>query len=145
MSKIKTFRGLMANNTQVAINLHTITGRTGYRIKKFELMPNEPGVKAHVSIVKVYALRQTTNTDDVNFGETDLLAAGVANSNDNAHIYPMYESIIYEETIVNQDIFVTHKNAGSPTESCNYYLELEQITLDSDETAVATLKNIKNR
>lgn len=135
----------MANDTQVVINLHTNTGRTGYRIKKFELMPNEPGVKAHVSIVKVYALTQTANTDEINFSETDLLAAAVANSNDNAHIYPLWESIIYEETIVNQDIFVTHKNAGATTELCNYYLELEQVELSSSETAVTTLKNIKNR
>ena len=40
---IKTFRGLMAADTQDTIVLHTNTGSTGYRIVKFQIMGNTPG------------------------------------------------------------------------------------------------------
>ena len=35
---IKSFRGLLKNGTQDTVVLHTNTGSTGYRIKKFQIM-----------------------------------------------------------------------------------------------------------
>ena len=43
----------------------------------------------------------------------------------------------------NQDIYVTMKDS-STGESCNYYIELEQMKLNLDEQTVATLKDIRN-
>ena len=44
----------------------------------------------------------------------------------------------------NQDIFVTCDTGSTSGESCNYYIELEQIKLDLNENTVATLKDIRN-
>ena len=41
---IKSYRGLMADGATLRINLRTNDGKTGYRIKKFEAIPNAPGV-----------------------------------------------------------------------------------------------------
>ena len=61
-----------------------------------------------------------------------------------AEANPEDRSIIFDKEIINQDIFITAA-VSSSADPTNYYLELEQIKLDSNETAVATLKNIKNR
>ena len=44
---IKTFRGLLADGGQDTIVLHTNDGSTGYRIVKFQLMPDAPGTVEH--------------------------------------------------------------------------------------------------
>ena len=49
---------------------------------------------------------------------------------------------IFDNTIVNQDIYITHSDIVGTT-PCNYYLELEQVKLDLNENTVATLKDIR--
>ena len=52
------------------------------------------------------------------------------------------ESIIFDNEIFNQDIYITCKDSdGQP---CNYYLELEQIQLDDVQATTAILKNFRN-
>ena len=140
---IKTFRGLLTDGSQETINLHTITGKTGYRIVKLQIIAERPGHTNVENLFKVWSAEQTAAPDEyVNFGDMTLLAvAYYANHSSNK---VDTSTIIFDNIIFNQDIFITHKDIDSG-EACNYHIELEQIKLDSNETAVATLKNIKNR
>ena len=140
---IKTFRGLMTDASQDTIHLKTLTGRMGYRISKLQVFPNSPGTLEYEGVVKIFKTDQTgAIVGTVDFSDTTLLGVGYyAWSNSKAHS-PLIS--VFDIEIFNQDIFVTYK-ANTGTASMNYYLELEQIKLDSNETAVATLKNIKNR
>ena len=49
---IKSFKGLLADQTQEIIRLGTNNGMTGYRIVKLQSIPNEPHNKTQESIVK---------------------------------------------------------------------------------------------
>ena len=144
MSKIKTFRGLINDNTQETINLHTIDGKTGYKIVNFSLMAIDPIGNNQESVVKIFSVAQTATTSLIDFSDSTLLAAGYL-ENDNSGSTPTFNdaAIVFGDTVFNQDIYLTHVEQGA--DAVNYYLELEQVSLDSNETAVATLKNIKNR
>ena len=65
---IKTFRGLMADGDQDTIVLHNNDGSTGYRIKKFELMPSEPGTQDYESVVQIFKSLQTTVVATIEVG-----------------------------------------------------------------------------
>tara|TARA_Y100000401_G_scaffold69067_1_gene55306 strand:+ start:172 stop:609 length:438 start_codon:yes stop_codon:yes gene_type:complete len=141
MSKIKSFRGKMSDNTIDIISLHTNTGSTGYKITKFQLMgPN--GNSMIESVVKVYSIPQTTATTDIDFGDNTMLAAGTI-VNTNSNVYNPDPIIIFDNMTFNQDIYVTLKGHDHLTD-VNYHIELEQIKLDLTENTVATLKDIRN-
>ena len=52
---IKTFRGLITDNTQDTVSLHTNDGSTGYRIKKFQVV-HENEADDLSATVKIYSL-----------------------------------------------------------------------------------------
>ena len=141
---IKTFRGLMADDAIDTVSLHTNDGSMGYRIVKFEIIPNEPFGKDQESVVKIYKTPQTTADDNIDFSDQTLLAVAIVTNDDTPgtrFMLPM--EIIFDREIVNQDIYITHKDNDN-SESCNYYIELEQVKLDLTENTVATLKDIRN-
>jgi len=138
---IKSFRGLMKDNTQDTIVLHTNTGSTGYRITKFQIIGPDSNENIE-STVKVYKIQQTTIDDKIDFSDNTLLAAATM-SGTTSSANTAAQVIIFDGEIFNQDIFVTLKGE-SYTSDMNYYLELEQIKLDLSENTVATLKDIRN-
>ena len=142
MSKIKSFRGLIAQDGIDTIVLHTNTGSTGYKVKKFELIPNNPSTETPESVVKIYKIPQTAATSEIDFSDNTMLAAGFY-SGENTPNYPQDVVVIFDNEIFNQDIYITHKN-DSEAKAMNYYIELEQIKLDLSENTVATLKDIRN-
>ena len=139
---IKTFRGLIADDTQDTIVLHTNNGSTGYRIVKLELISPAPGVSNGECVVKVFSTSQTTIDATIDFSVQTLLAAGYYQSEPSS--YSDYLNIIFDNIIFNQDIYVTNKDAEGNSTAMNYYIELEQIKLDLNENTVATLKDIRN-
>jgi len=140
---IKTFRGLMADETQDTIVLHTNDGSTGYRIVKLDIIGKEPGAKDQEAVVKIYKVSQSTIDGVVDFSDNTLLGVAYWSINAGAYIVGP-AAVIFENEIFNQDIYVTHKDIMTG-ESCNYYLELEQVKLDLSESTVATLKDIRNK
>ena len=139
---IKSFRGLMTDNTVDTVSLHTNDGSVGYRIKKFRIIPGTPGAASLESVVKIYSTPQASADSDVDFSDQTLLAVAYYQENDATH-YPSSLDIIFDNMTFNQDIYITHADrAGSAT--CNYYIELEQIKLDLNQNTVATLKDIRN-
>ena len=138
---IKSFRGSIADGAQQIIHLRTNDGKTGYKVKKFQLLPIDSNETVEMS-VKIYSHEQTTVTEDINFSDNTLIAAGIVHANaDRDFISP--DTVIFDTMIFNQDIFITAK-AGSSARNVNYYLELEQVTLNDNETTMATLQSIRS-
>ena len=141
---IKTFRGRMVNDTQDTIVLHTNDGSMGYRVRKMEMLPTHAS-KDIEGVIKIYSVESsnvTTPTTDINFSDNELIAAAVV-TGAHSHEIAWYSSVIFDHMIFNQDIYVTWK-CNDKIEDINYYIELEQVKLDLNESTVATLKNIRN-
>jgi len=138
---VKTFRGLLVDGGQERIRLQTINGKVGYRIVKFEAMPEKPGLVASESVLQIFT-KEVTATGEVDFSNQDLLGAVYVNNATGGHQYPSQSSIIFDNEIFNQDIYITHIDSMGSGEA-NYYIELEVIPLASDEATVATLKDIR--
>jgi len=143
VTMIKTFRGLIADGSQDTIVLHTNDGSIGYRIVKFQAIGKEPGQQHQEHTLKIYKVSQSAVSNEVDFSNQTLL--GVVYVGDNADQgYPFFTTIIFDSEIFNQDIYITHEDTVG-SQPCNYYLELEQVKLDLNESTVATLKDIRNK
>jgi len=135
---IKTFRGLIADGATDTIVLHTPDGSTGYRIVKFQLMPNNPGGTID-SNVKIYKIAGKSSTSLIDFSDNTLLAVAFYYNG----TYEIDHKVVFDSEIFNQDIYVVHhEQLGS--EPMNYYIELEQVKLDINSNTVATLKDMRN-
>tara|TARA_Y100001973_G_C4922550_1_gene197080 strand:+ start:24 stop:473 length:450 start_codon:yes stop_codon:yes gene_type:complete len=144
---IKSFRGLIADGAIDTISLHTNDGSTGYKITKFQLMGHEPGNNSRGSyehVVKIFKIPQAEGsaTAIVDFADNTLLAAGLCFGNTSPQFNDT-TSILFDNEIFNQDIFITHVDEDAAT-PVNYYIELEVVKLAIDENTVATLKDIRN-
>ena len=140
---IKTFRGMIADGSSDIINLHTNTGATGYRIRKFQVIPAAPGSATDVeAVMKIYKVPQTAVTATVDFSDPTLLGCAYFQDEATQH-NPTSMDVIFDTEIFNQDIYLTYESI-SGGQSMNYYIELEQIKLDMNENTVATLKDIRN-
>ena len=148
MSRIISFRGLIADGGQEQIPLQTIQGLIGYKIVKFEVMPHKPTTGGpEESVVQIWKVEQSapsTTTVEIDFTDNRLLAAAYWIGSDNP-IYSKSTHVIFDGEKFNQDIYITHTNTdGDPDNAINYYIELEQMKLDLNEQTVATLKDIRN-
>jgi len=142
---IKTFRGLLIDGGQQRLNLHTNDGKTGYRIVKYELFPYSPGTQAQESIVQIWNVEQTTIATGggvVDFSDNTMLGVGYYRQHSTTTAATTLD-VIFDNEVFNQDIFVTHTN-NEGSDSMNYYIELEQVKLDLNESTVATLQSIRN-
>jgi hypothetical protein len=140
---IKTFRGLMQDDTQDTIVLHTNNGSTGYRIVKFEALGVDANT-AYENTIQIWSVAQTTNPSAIDLSNQEVLAAGVFQQTVSGQS-SAFDKIVIDNMVFNQDIYITHKglSAGSGS-AINYYIELEQLTLDLNQNTVATLKDIRN-
>jgi hypothetical protein len=134
---IKTYRDLLSDGEQLTIPLHS-TGK-GFKIKHFEIMSNLPtsgGHKEHV--VQVWKVKQTsvptTAPAPIDFSNQALLAAAWTLTSDSP-AYASSQSVMFDREIINQNIYVTHTDTDG-TDTCNFYLELEEITMNDAESAV---------
>jgi len=137
---IKTFRGLMDNGDQDRIRLSTKKGKIGYKIVKFEMMGYAPGTTEQESIMKIFKIPQATVDALCDFNDGNLLAAGFYSSDDN--VDPPTTIVTFDKEIFNQDIYITHSEVNG-NRLCNYYLELEVVTLSDNAAAVSTLRDIR--
>ena len=132
----------MTSDTIDTISLHTNTGSTGYRIKKFQVISGNPVSENDRWVVKIYTIPQTTQTVLVDFSDNTLLGVGVFSSQASAQTYPEDMTIVFDNMVFNQDIYITAKSEQGT--NVNYYIELEAMPLALDENTVATLKDIRN-
>ena len=140
---IKTFRGKIGDGGFDTITLHTNNGSVGYQIKKFQIMPNNPGEIEAEIICKIFTVPQTTAVNTIDFSDNTLLAAAIYGAN-SVQALINTTVVVFDNMIFNQDIYLTAIDQEQTSE-CNYYIELEQVKLDLNENTVATLKDIRNR
>ena len=140
--KIKTFKGKLAMGLQEKIHLSTNDGLTGYRINKFQIISETPGVSNVEMIAQIFTTDQTGSISAaVDFSNADLLAIATYFGEQTTKILNDY--IIFDNETFNQDIFINITDAGGNTVECNFYLELEQFKIDLNTSTFHTLKNIR--
>ena len=141
---IKSFRGQIADLASETIPLHTNTGSTGYRIKKFEVMGITPGQSDGEHVVQIFTIPQTDTAlyDNVDFSNNTLLGAAFFKTRGATTATDTYK-VIFDNVTFNQDIYVVHADVDGSA-AVNYHIELETIKLALDENTVATLKDIRN-
>jgi len=146
MSRIISYRGLLADGGQDTINLHTNDGKTGYRINKFNLMPYAFGTSSGEleSVVKLYSVQPSSVDGLIDFSDQELLGAAIMNAANFADSYPTVLTTVFDLMTFNQDIYVTHSNQHADAGPVSYYIELEQIDLTEDQALVAIVKNLRN-
>jgi hypothetical protein len=143
---IKTYRGTLADGGQDKIRLKTNKGDLGYRIKKFQIIPNLTGAINAELVCKLFKNLQTTIDAEVNFTDGDLLGVAYykihqdSSTGSNEVGYP--KAIMFDKVVFNQDIYVTAVDAHGSSIT-NYYLELEQIKLNDNESSMATLQSLR--
>ena len=138
---IKSFRGLIADGVQDTIVLHTNDGSMGYKITKFQCM--QDGFGNSEMVIKIYKVSQSTIDNAITFDDNTLLGACMISGSAGGEGAPEDITIIFDNEIFNQDIYIT-ASVSSSSDGINYYLELEQVKLDLSESTVATLKDIRN-
>ena len=146
MSRLISYRGLLANGGQDTINLHTNDGKTVYKVIIFQVIPENPFAAADKELVmKIYKIEQTTIDGVVNFSENILLAVAIYSDSDGsaAPVTQSSDVVIFDNEIFNQDIYVTYVDKHG-SQSGNYYIELEQVDLTEDQALVAIVKNLRN-
>jgi len=141
---IKTFRGQLADGGQDKIRLKTNKGEVGYRIVKFEGFPNLPGTTNLESTLQIWKVRQSSisiSTATVDFSDQTLLGALYYGLSADVSYGPAFSSI-FEREIFNQDIYITHTETMAAV-AFNYYIELEQVMLNDNQTTMATLQSLR--
>jgi len=143
MSKTISYKGRIPIGQQQKINLKTINGKTAYQITKFQAIAGRPGVDAGELVVKVYRKSQLNNVDpEVNFDDNNLLAVSFYKSHSN-NVYAVSDTIIFDNAMFNQDIFVTMDDAEGGTDPGNYYIELEAVSINDIAATQLTLKSLR--
>lgn len=137
---VKSFRGQLLNDSVQLIRLSTQQGKVGYRIKKFQGMPHNGSTDLE-AVLKIYKLPQTTASTDIDFGDPTLMAAMIM-IQDDSHENWSEPVVVFDNEVVNQDIYITHK-CHDKSGPANYYVELELMNLSDNAQAVATLKDIR--
>jgi len=137
---IKSYRGQLDDGGQDKIRLTTTDGRMGYKVIKFQILPPAPGATTHELVGKIYTMEQTTVTGTVDFSDSTLLAAAIfAQSSDS---FNSFHSVIFDNSIVNQDMYVTIDDSQNAA-GANYYIELEQIKLTAAQAEVLIVKDLR--
>ena len=143
MARIVSFRGQLDMGTEERIPLSTIRGLIGYKVNKFQILSSAPGANNSEFIAQIYKTEDVANINTTpDFSDNRLL--GVAYYNDDHNSFAPHTVIIFDNEKFNQDIFINITDASGGSIRCNYYIELEQMSLDLNEQTVATLKDIRN-
>ena len=133
MSTTKTFRGRLTNDTQDRIYLAGGQDDIGYRITKFQIMGINENTD-YEGTVQIFKQKQTSFTDNVNFNDDALLAAALYSDSTSGGEFAA-QTIIFDQEVVNQDLYVT---LSGPTMNnfMNYYIEMEEVKMKDPEIAV---------
>jgi len=138
---IKTFRGRLAKGAQDRIRLTTMKGKVGYRIVKFQVMGTSED-ENYESTVQIWS-GSNTGAYQVDFTNQELLAA-ILYGDSNAAGTISGQTVIFDNKIFNQDIYVTFESASTSAD-INYYIELEVIELSELGAEYTTLQDIRTQ
>jgi hypothetical protein len=143
MSKKLSYKGMLAPGNQEKIRLRTNNGKTGYKITKFDIISNLPGSQNNESIVKLTKIEDPNIVADIDFTDSKLMAVAYNKGNLSSNESATTETIIFDNEITNQDMFVNVSDAGGGSVACNYYIELEAMNISDIQATEITLRNIR--
>ena len=103
----------------------------------------DPGSYDEENIFKIFSTPQTAVDAQIDFSDQTLLGVTFMQVG-TAATKTAATTIVFDNRVFNQDIYLTAKDIGGSTRGINYHIELEQIKLDLNENTVATLKDIRN-
>ncbi len=136
--KLKSFRGKLQDNTTDRIYLAGGQPGEGYRIKKFQCIAD--GFGNSEMVIKIYSKKPITPpSNDIDFTEDDLLGACMISQSSTGESNPEDRVIVFDNVTFNQDIYVTAA-VSSSADATNYYIELEQVKLNTGEQAVINFR-----
>ena len=142
---IKTFAGKLEDLEMRKIRLGTVQGLMGYRIKKFSVITADTvGSIESANLIAIFKQPQTAAPDAVDFDSPTVLAAIDYRQHSNEGYGIVANNIVFSQDVFNQDIYITNRDNNTGA-AMNYYLELEQVKLDLNESTVATLKDMRGR
>jgi hypothetical protein len=141
---VKTFRGILEDGGQDRIRLSTMKGKVGYQVRKFQVMSNEPFAKSGEHVGKIYKTFQSTIDALVDFSDTDLLGTALWRASA-SETYPLSVDVIFDNQIINQDIYITHSDINTDDTLLSYYIELETIALDDKGAEYTTIRDLRTR
>jgi len=142
MSKI-TFQGKLNIDQQEELFLRTNNGKTGYKIIKFQIISTTPGVGNQELVGKITSASDANIGPVCDFSTAEVLAVAYQVDIGNANAAAS-DTIILDNQIVNQNIFVQIGDAAGGTTPCNYYIELEKMSLSDIQAAQLTLQSLRN-
>ena len=140
-----TFRALMTKDDIIKIPLHNSTEPgQAFKIRKLMVMPNDvDGSTSHECSVQVFSVNPGVARIDIDFSDDTLLGAVYyARSLQTAAPYVIdaaSTSIIFDNTLINQDIYITY-NSGQSGQKINVYMELEELNISKGEQAVVNFR-----
>ena len=138
MSIMKTFKGKLTSDNNVTnqdrIYLSGGDAKTCYRIHDLKLIATSES--ADISpVVKIYQDQQSAVNETIDFEEEGLIAAAIYRQ-DSGNNYPPQQTIVFDNVVFNQDIFITYKDNETSAASVNYLIILEEIKANDAELAV---------
>ena len=145
MSNKLSYKGILAMGLEDQIRLRTLKGKIGYKVTKFQIMSNLPGGgSTNVEYLAKITKKPDPNiTSVVDLTDDNIMAVAYYVDN-NSTAVPPNDTIIIDNAVTNQDIFVNIVDAAGGSISCNYYIELEKIKLSDIEATQLTLRNLRN-
>jgi hypothetical protein len=148
---VKSFRGQLAGDDagdSTRILLSTNTGMIGYRINKLQIMQKSPGTTHCEGLVIVWKTKPTAAqvaTKTFDLSNNRIIGVAFWSGQSSAQTYSEDMTIIIDNEVFNSDIYVSYIDVSTNNDAMNYYIELEQVSLDLDESTVVTLKDMRNR
>jgi len=127
--KVHSFRGLLKDSAQDEINIEGSVGAIAWRVTKFQIMDGAPGTLNTENVIKIYREEQSTPDGVINFTDDELLGAAVWVFN--TALTTSHSAVIFDNSLFVRNIWVTHREVSGNAFACNYYIELEEVTVSA--------------
>jgi len=124
--QMHSFRGILADGGQDKIRIEGAMGEIAWRITKFQIMQEKPGNSDVEFVLMVWREEQTTVVSEIDFNNAELLAAGFITGSASYNNPESVPNIVFDNDLFARNIWVTSKDLNTG-ESCNYYIELEEV------------------
>ena len=109
MGRIISFRGLAESGDIIKLNMSTVDGKTGYKIRKFQIFPHKPGTQDAEDVMKIFktdpdaANRVMPGLGIVDFSDQRLIAAAFLAAGASI-AYSSSEVVVFDSEKVNQNL-----------------------------------------
>jgi len=136
--RVHSFKGLLVDGGQDELSIEGSVGAIAWRITKLQLFPARFGIEDQKSTVSVWREEQASVSNTLNFTNNKLLGAACM-STDNSENNPLNTNVVFDNAIFVRNIWVTHLDAHADNTDCNYYIELEEVTVSATGKAQLAL------